>query len=77
MYFVFAMSWDLTLEVNTDAPANVNVFPSGSPLEILCLARAHLPHRVRCPQTAYCCLARAEWACECLTSDLSIKASVK
>src|ERR687893_3264822 len=51
---------------------------SGSSLDLLCLARDHLPRRVRCPsQTAYYCLAGAEWACECLTSDLRTKASVE
>ena len=52
--------------------------PSGSSLDILCLARDRLPRRVLCPsQTAYCCLAGAEWAYECLTSDLRIEASVE
>ena len=37
--------------------------PSGSSLDVLCLARDRLPRRVRCPsQTAYYCLAGAEWA---------------
>ena len=45
--------------------------PSGSSLDILCLARDRLPHRVRCPsQKAYYGLVGAKWACECLTSDL-------
>jgi hypothetical protein len=52
--------------------------PSGSSLDLLCFTRDHLPRRVRCPsQTAYYCLAGAEWACEFLTSDLRIKASVE
>ena len=53
--------------------------PSGSTLDLLCLARDRVPHRVLCPsQTAYCCLAGEEWACgECLTSDLRIRASVE
>jgi hypothetical protein len=52
-------------------------FPSGSSLDLLRLAR-DLLYRVRCPsQTAYYCLAGAESACKCLTSDLHTKASVE
>jgi hypothetical protein len=47
--------------------------PSGSSLDLLCLARDHLPHRVRCPsQTACSCLAETTSICECWFTGINL-----
>src|SRR5215218_11309769 len=73
--FCHVMGFNLGSQYGRSRPGQRD--PSGSSLDILRLARDHLPHRVRCPsQTAYYGLAGAESACERLTIVLSTKAPV-